>query len=170
MTTVVENAYLSYGVNEAPVKIEVFLNLACPYCATFYENADQTLKPYIENGQVQYIIKHYDKPREMLLYGTLANCFFDYKEPERIYDLMKDLFAKQSSWHEADSATIKKMLTEEYGLKEEPETIDIGLQIVAEAVKRNVKMVPAVFINDKEFQYPIEINAEQLKEEIEQLL
>ncbi|MFJ8236202.1 thioredoxin domain-containing protein [Ureibacillus sp. NPDC094379] len=170
MTTVVKNAQLSYGSPDAPVKVEVFLNLACPYCATFFENADQTLQSYIKEGKVQYIIKHFDKPREMLLYGTLANCFFDYKEPEKIYDLMKDLFAKQSEWHEKDSDTIKKMLTEHYGLKEEPETIDIGLQIVAEAVERNVKMVPTVFINDQEFQYPVEIDAQQLKEEIEKVL
>lgn len=170
MTTVVKNAQLSYGSPDAPVKVEVFLNLACPYCATFFENADQTLQSFIQEGKVQYIIKHFDKPREMLLYGTLANCFFDYKEPEKIYDLMKDLFAKQSEWHEKDSDTIKKMLTEQYGLKEEPETIDIGLQIVAEAVERNVKMVPAVFINEKEFQFPVEIDAQQLKEEIEKVL
>lgn len=170
MTTVIENAFLSYGSKEAPVKVEVFLNLACPYCATFFEAADKTLQPYIENGQVEYVIKHFDKPREMLLYGSLANCFFDYKEPERVYNLMKDLFAKQSEWHEIDSDSIKKMLTEQYGLKEEPETIDLSLQIVAEAVKRNVKMVPTVFINNKEFQYPVEIDAAQLKEEIDQLL
>lgn len=170
MTQTVENAFLSYGSNEAPVKVEVFLNLACPYCATFFENADKVLQPYIQEGKVQYIIKHFDKPREMLLYGTLANCFFDYKDPTKVYELMKELFAKQSQWHEKDSDTIKKMLVEQYGLKEEPETINISLQIISEAVKRNVTMVPAVFINNKEFQYPVELNAEQLKEEIDKIL
>lgn len=170
MAHTVENAYLSYGSNEAPVKVEVFLNLACPYCAKFFEIAEQVLPSYIKEGKVQYIIKHFDKPREMLLYGTLVNCFFDYKQPEKIYELMKDLFARQSEWHEKDSDTIKKMLAEQYGLKEEPDTIDISLEIIAEAVRRNVKMVPAVFINNKEFQYPVEIDAEQLKKEIDQLL
>lgn len=170
MTTTIENAFLSYGSKDAPVKVEVFLNLACPYCATFFKNADKTLKPFIEKGQVQYVIKHFDKPREMLLYGTLANCFFDYSDPERIYELMEELFAKQRDWHEADSDTIKNMLIEQYGLKEEPETIDIGLKIVAEAVARNIKMVPAVFINEKEFQYPVEIDDKQLEEEIKNLL
>lgn len=170
LTTIVKNAFLSYGQTDAPVKIEVFLNLACPYCATFFEVADQTLQPYIKNGQVQYVIKHYDKPREMLLYGTLVNCFFDYNDPARIYEIMKELFAKQSEWHETDSATIKKMLTEQYGLKEEPETIDLSLKIITEAIQRNVKMVPTVFINKKEFQYPLEIGTAQIKAEIDQLL
>ena len=167
MTKVIENAFLSYGNTDAPVKVEVFLNLACPYCATFFEAADQILTPYIKSGKVQYVIKHYDKPREMLLYGTLVNLFFDYNEPEHIYEIMKELFRKQSEWSESDSDSIKKMLMEQYGLKEEPDTIDISLKVTAEAIKRHVKMVPTVYINDKEFQFPVEIDAQQLKDEVE---
>ncbi|GAB3051755.1 thioredoxin domain-containing protein [Virgibacillus ainsalahensis] len=170
MTKMVENAFLSYGKSDAPVKVEVFLNLACPYCATFFEAADQGLTPYIKNGQVQYIIKHYDKPREMLLYGTLVNLFLDYNDPERIYTIMKDLFANQSEWSESHSNSIKKMLVDQYGLKEEPDTIDLSLKITNEAIRREVKMVPTVFINEKEFQYPVEIDAQQLKDEIEEEL
>ena len=170
MPTVIENAFLSYGKEDAPVKVEVFLNLACPYCATFFQAADDTLTPYIANGQVQYVIKHYDKPREMLLYGTLANAFLDYKDPQRVYELMKDLFAKQSRWSESDSHSIKKMLVEEYGLQEEPDNIELSLKITAEAIKRQVKMVPTVFINGKEFQFPVELDASGLKQEVEQAL
>ena len=47
---------LTYGSSEAAVKVEVFLNLACPYCATFFEAADQLLAPYIANQEVQYVI------------------------------------------------------------------------------------------------------------------
>lgn len=170
MTQAIENAFLSYGIESAPVKIEVFLNLACPYCATFFQAADETLTPYIEKGQVQYVVKHYDKPREMLLYGTLANAFLDYKDPQRVYELMKDLFAKQNQWSESNSHSIKKLLTEEYGLQEQPDNIDLSLNIIAEAIKRQVKMVPTVFINGKEFQYPVEIDANELKQEVEQAL
>jgi len=167
MTQVIENAFLSYGKDTAPVKVEVFLNLACPYCATFFQAADETLIPYIQNGQVQYVIKHYDKPREMLLYGTLANAFLDYSNPQKVYELMKDLFAKQSEWHEIDSHSIKKLLSEEYGLQEQPENIELSLKIIEEAIKRKVTMVPTVFINGKEFQYPVEIDADGLKMEVE---
>ncbi len=170
MTQVIKNAFLSYGKESAPVKVEVFLNLACPYCATIFQAADETFIPYIEKGQVQYVVKHYDKPREMLLYGTLANAFLDYKDPERVYELMKELFAKQSEWSESDSHSIKKMLVDQYGLQEQPDNIDLSLKIIDEAIKRQVKMVPTVFINGKEFQYPVEIDAKGLKQEVDQAL
>ncbi|GIP37049.1 thioredoxin [Paenibacillus sp. J31TS4] len=168
MTQVIENAFLSYGKEDAPVKVEVFLNLACPYCATFFQTADETLTPYLENGQVQYVVKHYDKPREMLLYGTLANAFLDYSDPQRVYQLMKDLFAKQNEWSESDSHSIKRLLNEEYGLQEQPENIDLSLKITAEAIQRQVKMVPTVFVNGKEFQFPVELDANSLKREVEE--
>lgn len=163
----VEHAFLSYGDKNAPVKVEVFLNLACPYCATFFEAADQILPAFIEKGQVQYLIKHYDKPREMLLYGTLVNLFFDYQKPDKVYGIMKDLFKNQKQWSESDSNSIKKLLTEKYGLEEEPDTIELSLKITEEAIKRKVKMVPTVFINNSEFQFPVEIDAENLQAEIE---
>lgn len=168
MSRGIVNTFLSYGNERAPVKVEVFLNLSCPYCATIFEIADETLKPYIENGQVQYIIKHYDKPREMLLYGTLANAFLDYQDSIGVYEIMKQLFATQSQWSEADSNSIKKMLVEKYQLQEQPDNIDYSLNIIEEAIQRQVKMVPTVFINDKEFQYPIEIDGKQLVEEVEE--
>ena len=59
---------------------------------------------------------------------------------------------------------------EKFGLKEEESNIERSLQITAEAIERNVKMVPTVFINDLEFQFPREIFAEELKEVIENQL
>ncbi|MEK0314899.1 thioredoxin domain-containing protein [Cohnella sp. 56] len=83
---------------------------------------------------------------------------------------MKDLFAKQNQWSESDSHSIKKMLTAEYGLQEQPDNIDLSLSIIAEAIERQVKMVPTVFINGKEIQYPDGIDANGLIKEVEQAL
>ncbi len=83
---------------------------------------------------------------------------------------MKELFAKQNRWSESDSHSIKKLLAEEYGLQEQPDNIELSLQITAEAMKRKVKMVPTVFINNKEFQFPAELDADQLKQEVKQAL
>ena len=67
----IKNDFLVLGSNDAPVKIEVFLNLACPYCATFYDLVDEVLIDYIQQNKVSFIVKHFDKPREMLLPGLL---------------------------------------------------------------------------------------------------
>lgn len=163
----IKNNELSYGHKEAPVKVEVFLNLTCPYCASFYTMAEETLKDYLDNGQVTYIVKHYDKPREMLLNGTLVNLFLDYEDPSRVREIMKELFETQEQWDQLNNQEIKKLLTDKYQLKEEPKNTEISLKVTAEAIQRQVKMVPAVFINNKEYQYPTEITADQLRGEID---
>ncbi|KMY48532.1 thioredoxin domain-containing protein [Peribacillus loiseleuriae] len=167
MANQIENTQLSFGQKDATVKIEVFLNLTCPYCATFYGVAEEVLKDYLDNGQVEFIVKHYDKPREMLLNGTLINLFLDYQNPSRTKEILKELFATQGQWDQLNNQDIKKLLAKQYQLKEEPQNTEISLNVTAEAIRRNVKMVPTVFINDKEYQYPTELSAEELKTTIE---
>lgn len=168
--TKIKNDYLVLGDVDAPVKIEVFLNLACPYCATFYNLVDNTLPKYFTEKKVALIVKHYDKPREMLLPGTLINANLDYSNPERTLEIISELFKNQATWDKYSSFEIKKYIEDKYNLKEEFSNIDRSLLITAEAIERNVKMVPTVFINELEFQYPREIFAEELVEVIEKEL
>ena len=168
--TTLKNDFLVLGNRNAPVKIEVFLNLACPYCATFYELVDTVLPEYLEQDKVALIVKHYDKPREMLLPGTLINLNLDYSSPEKTLDVIKQLFKEQETWDKYSSHGIKQYIEEKFGLKEEESNIERSLQLTAEAIERNVKMVPTVFINDLEYQFPREISADELKEVIENQL
>ncbi|BAK18163.1 protein-disulfide isomerase [Solibacillus silvestris StLB046] len=168
--TEIKNSYLVIGDVNAPVKIEVFLNYACPYCATFFDLVDNTLPKYFAEKKVALVVKHYDKPREMLLPGTLINANLDYSNPERTLEIISELFKDQAKWDKYSSFEIKKYIEEKYNLKEEFSNIDRSLLITAEAIERNVKMVPTVFINELEFQYPREIFAEELVEVIEKEL
>ncbi len=163
----VKNAYLSYGSKNAPVKVEVFLNLACPYCATFYAIAEEVLTPYINEDKVEFVIKHFDKPREMLLNGALINAFLHYSEKDRTREIIKEFFATQQEWDHLTNQDIKRMLQEKYGLIERSENTSISLNILGETIERNITMVPTIYINDKEFQYPRELDAEELRYEIE---
>lgn len=166
----IRNDFLVLGNKEAPVKVEVFLNLACPYCASFYELVDTVLVKYIEDNKVAVIVKHYDKPREMLLPGTLINLNLDYNDPQKTLEVISELFKEQSTWDQYSSHGIKQYIEEKFGLKEEEQNIELSLKLTAEAIERNVKMVPTVFIGDLEFQYPREIFKDELIEVIEEQL
>lgn len=168
--TEIKNDFLVLGDPAAPVKIEVFLNYACPYCATFYELVDNVLPTYLENKKVALIVKHYDKPREMLLPGTFINANLDYSNPTRTLEIISQLFKDQATWDKFSSHELKRYLEDTYSLKEEPDNIERGLQIIQEAIERKVTMVPTVFINDLEFQYPREIFADEFVEVIEKQL
>ena len=165
-----KNTHLRLGQAEAPIKVEVFLNLACPYCASFYELVDGVLLQYINQNKVELIVKHYDKPREMLLPGGLINLNLDYNDPVKTLANINSLFKEQETWDKLSNHGIKEYIEKNYGLKEEEQNIEISLQVIAEAIERGVKMVPTVFINDIEFQYPREIFTEELTQVLDQQL
>src|SRR5690606_17593066 len=112
--TEINNSYLVIGDLNAPVKIEVFLNYACPYCATFYDLVDNTLPKYFTEKKVALVVKHYDKPREMLLPGTLINANLDYSNPERTLEIISELFRDQATWDKYSNTEIKKYIEEKY--------------------------------------------------------
>lgn len=67
--TTIKNDHLKFGSSDAPLKLEAFINVACPDSARIYHLAKEVLPPYIENGQIEAIVKLYDKPRR-----TSARC------------------------------------------------------------------------------------------------
>lgn len=62
------------------------------------------------------------------------------------------------------------MLQKKYDLIERSENTSISLKILGETIERHITMVPTIFINHKEFQYPRELDADELRYEIEHQL
>ena len=90
--------YLTIGSESAPIKVESFINLACPYCKNFFFAADTVLKPFIDQGKVQHTIKHFDKTKQGLLKGTIANIYLNYQRPEETLDCIRELYQTQAQW------------------------------------------------------------------------
>lgn len=148
----IKNDFLKIGSDNAPLKLEAYINLSCPGSALFHQAANEVLTSYIENEQVQLILKLYDKPREELLHGTLIHLCLHYDQPERTIAIINDLFETQSQWLPLNDFEIKKLLVSNYQLQEEEieENTAISLAFTTEAVERNVKIVPSFFINGKQ--------------------
>lgn len=163
------NEYLTIGDDIAPLKLEVFLNLACPGSALFSEAAKEILPSYIEENKVQLIVKLYDKPREELLPGTLIHLCLEYDKPEETLTIIKDLFETQAEWLEFTDKEIKSLLVTKYNLQEEEieANTEISLSITEEAIKREVKIVPTLFINDVRQNFAFEDLEGELKAAVE---
>lgn len=165
----IQNSYLTIGDDNAPLKFEAFINLACPGSKKFYEVAMKILPTYIEDKKIQFIVKLYDKPREELLPGTLAHLCLEYDQPEKTLSIIKSLLETQSEWVELNDKEIKKLLITKYDLHEEEieANTEISLAITAEAIKRDVKMVPSLFINNVKQNFTYEDIEAELKTFVE---
>lgn len=164
----IKNDYLTIGSDDAPLKLEAFMNLACHGSRDFYNYAKEIYAENIEKGQLQVILKLYDKPREELLPGTLIHLFLDFSDSERTIEIITDLYATQDEWIKFPSNELKAMLVKKYHLPEEEveENTEISLSFTREAMDREVKMVPTIFINGerKSLTFPLQ------KEEVSKIL
>lgn len=168
--TTIKNDYLKFGSADAPLKLEAFINVACRGTATIYRLAKEVLPPYIENGQIEVIVKLYDKPREELLHGALIHWTLDNEKPKEALNVIGKLLETQAEWHELSDKELKRLLVDTYNLQEEErlENVDVSLAITAEAIEREVKIVPTLFFNgEKLLGFTYELEPSDLKQAIE---
>ncbi|WP_085990995.1 thioredoxin domain-containing protein [Oceanobacillus senegalensis] len=144
-----KNNQLKIGKDDAPVKLEAFMNVACKGSASIYRLAKQVLPEYIESGKLQVIIKLYDKPREELILGSLVHWSLDYSNPEQAIHAVTDLLDKHPSWMELSNKELKQQIVRDYGLSPEErlENVDVSLAITKEAIEREITKVPTLFFN-----------------------
>ena len=155
---------LVYGELEAPVEIVNYTSFQCPPCAMFHETYGEVLEKYIDNGDVQLVIKAVDLDKfeyDEVIYKHLTNDqLTDYVELSKIY-------AKQDEWYSLDS---KEEVISFLGLNNSKNR-DLGRQIKQnskERVKLGIKGVPTTFINGKEM--GLGITAEEFEAQILSLL
>ncbi|MFC7685012.1 thioredoxin domain-containing protein [Ureibacillus sp. GCM10028918] len=166
----IKNDHLKFGSPDAPLKIEAFINLACPGTARIYKLAKEVLPPYLENNQVEVIVKLYDKPREELLHGPLIHWKLDNSNPEEALYVIGQLLETQAEWHDLSNKELKRLLVDKYNLQEEErlENVEISLAITAEAIEREITIVPTIFFNgEKLLGYTYELEPSDVKQAIE---
>ncbi|WP_411842769.1 thioredoxin domain-containing protein [Salinicoccus sp. HZC-1] len=154
------------GDENAPVSVEAFINMACPYCVEFFKAADKVLIPLTDEGMVSYTIKHFDKPKVRLFHGAIANLYLDYSNPAKAYNLMKEMFENQDEWAAADSKFIQTKMMEEFGLEEQRSTMNLSMDIIHETVERGIEVAPTVFINGEQFKYDLNGDAASIEMEL----
>ena len=142
--------HLTLGKSNAPVTVESFINFACPYCKNYFKAADSYLTPLIEQGKVKHVIKHFDKTKQGLLKGTIANFYLDYEDVSRTYQLIHHLYETQESWKTSFSAIERKM-EDEFNLALNKAADERSLAITAEAFERGITGIPTVFIDGEKF-------------------
>lgn len=158
-----EIKHLTFGSNDAPIKVESFINFACPYCKNYFYAADTVLTPLVEQGKVQHVIKHFDKTKQALLKGTVANIYLDYQQPEKTLEIIRELYQAQNQW-KVDFSTIETKMKQAFNLSPHKEADERSLAIHEEAFERGIKGIPIVFINDNPFEFnPLDDDQETIE-------
>ena len=174
-----ESKVLSIGSPEAKVTIKVFSSLTCPHCASFHTNIYEKLKvEYIDKGLVKF--EHHAFPLDLAALNAevVVRC---QENNERKFDLLTEIYNKQTSWAVGSDINkinelIKKVglnfdLTDEKMdkcLKNDQSQDEILEQRIDAQKKYKIESTPTIIINEKK--YSGKIDYKQFKKFIDKKL
>jgi protein-disulfide isomerase len=174
-----ESKVLTIGSPEAKVTIKVFSSLTCPHCASFHTNIYEKLKKeYIDKGLVKF--EHHAFPLDLAALNAevIVRC---QDNIEKKFDLMTDIYSKQTTWAVGSDINKINELIKKVGLnfglsdkkmntclKNEQIQDEILEQRIEAQKKYKIESTPTIIINEK--QYSDKIDYKKFKKAIDKKL
>ncbi|MEY8371834.1 thioredoxin domain-containing protein [Aerococcaceae bacterium 50-4] len=140
---------IKLGEDTAKVKVVEYYNLACPDALDYQEHFAFFLDPLVKTGQVQRILKHYNKTSPRLQKGNLVHDYIDYSNQKAAYALVDQYMRLQNDWAQFNSDELAAYLTNQ-GLIQEDNS-ELAAQVFEEAQAVGVGAVPTIFIEGQAF-------------------
>ena len=141
---------IPFGDSKAPIKVVEFINLRCPHCKTWWDKAAPILDPYVKDGKVQRIIKHYDKDKESLKIGNVLHQYIDFKDSDKARADIDFYYNHLDDWGSLSEEELERYVREEREAEKQDNTIE-AQSIIEEVKKANVEFVPTIIIEDYVF-------------------
>lgn len=156
-----------FGDPNAPVKVVEYINLRCPYSKMWWENSAAVLDEYERNGQVERIVKHFDKEKPGLDKGNVLHSYLDYSNHEQARKDIDHYVAHMDEWGNLTKEDVARYAEDKTNATRQNNTKE-SEAIVNETVEANVKFVPTVVIGSHIFDE--NISDEELRKIIEEEL
>jgi protein-disulfide isomerase len=174
-----ESKILSIGSPDAKVTIKVFSSLTCPHCASFHTDIYEKLKEeYIDKGLVKF--EHHAFPLDLAALNAeiIVRC---QDNNERKFDLLTEVYSKQTSWAVGSDINKINSLIKKIGLnfdlsnekmdkclKDDKSQDDILEQRIDAQKKYKIESTPTIIINEKK--YSGKVDYKQFKKAIDKKL
>jgi len=149
-----------FGEPDAPVKVIEFINLRCPFCKMWWQKADDVLKAYEKNGQIERIVKHFDKEKPGLDKGNVLHSYLDYRDMEKTRQDIDYYVDHLDEWGSLPKDDIAVYAGNKRNAKKQDNSEE-SKKITLETKEVNITMVPTVIIGEHIFDE--NISAEELK-------
>ena len=169
-----KNELITFGTNNAPIKIKVFSSLTCPHCADFHIKVVPKLKSYVEAGTVQIIFIDFPLDQAAFNASKLLHCL-DNKKQMKFLD---SIYENQKEW--ISGSTIDqvnnnlKKIVKSFGINEIEFDKCVNNDVISDKVlngridahkKYTIDSTPTIVINEKKLIGPN--NFKNIKKQIE---
>lgn len=146
-----------YGKADVPKKMIEFVNLACHYCRQWFNESYKLLEDAVKKGQVQRVIKLFDKEKESLQRGNVMHHHITTSNPELAIAEIKKVFDSQDDWKNLSLTEVADYAKNQLGLTFQKDA-QASQAIINEANQANIRFVPTIILGDKIFDESIAEN------------
>lgn len=153
-----------YGKENAPIEIINYSSFQCSACTKMHEELGESIKKYIDSGQIKYIEKQIDIKR-----FEYDDVIYKHMNEEQIsdFDKLSEIYEKQEKWIvlKSPEEVIKFLNLEQEENKKHVKDLK---KTNKEKNKLEIKAVPTMFINGERIEG--NISKEEFENKIESLL
>ena len=165
---------ITFGKNNAPIKIKVFSSLTCPHCASFHTEVIPKLLKYVNTGKVQIIFIDFPLDQAAFNASKLLHCVDDKKQMK----LLDSIYENQKQW--VSGSTIEqinnnlKIIVRSFGLDEIEFNKCVNNDLISDRIlngrinahkKYSIESTPTIVINEKKLKGANDFN--NIKKQIE---
>lgn len=169
-----KDGFITFGENNAPVKIKVFSSLTCPHCASFHTEVVPKLLKYVNAGKVQIIFIDFPLDQAAFNASKLLHCVDDKKQMK----LLDSIYENQKQW--VAGSTIEqinnnlKTIVKSFGLDEIKFNKCVNNDLIGDRIlngrinahkKYSIESTPTIVINEKKLKGANDFN--NIKKQIE---
>jgi protein-disulfide isomerase len=165
---------ITFGKNNAPIKIKVFSSLTCPHCASFHTEVIPKLLKYVNTGKVQIIFIDFPLDQAAFNASKLLHCVDDKKQMK----LLDSIYENQKQW--VSGSTIEqinnnlKIIVKSFGLDEIEFNKCVNNDLISDRIlngrinahkKYSIESTPTIVINEEKLKGANDFN--NIKKQIE---
>ncbi|AQW21453.1 hypothetical protein PL11_005655 [Lentilactobacillus curieae] len=140
---------LTYGKAKAGKEMTVILNLGCPDSKQWFLDNQADLFKAVDEGTLLLHLKFWNKDKDDLVNGAVADDFVDYSNPEKALEYVRDVFENQEKLNEQNVEQVPEYLETRYGVTDGPHNTDASDKVIEEAVTNDIFKLPTVIIDDQ---------------------
>ena len=144
---------IKIGDVEAPIKVIEFINIRCPFCRQWFDEKNDLLQEYVNEGKIERIIKLFDKEKPALAKGNVMH--HHVPNDTSALSAIKAIYDTQDIWGDLEEhKDIAEYATTKLGLSLQNYE-EMTATILKEAEEANVFFIPTVIIGEEVFDQKI---------------
>ena len=169
---------ISFGENDAVIKIKVFSSLTCPHCANFHKKVIPELKKeYVESGKAQLIFIDFPLDQAAFNASKLLHCV----DRSMQMKLLDTIYEKQNEWTNGsninDINNNLKKIAKNLGISSNKFNGCLVDQSISDRIldgrinankKYSIESTPTIVINEKKLEGSVSFN--NIKKNIEKII